>query len=1107
MNRILLLALLSGSAFGQTSHEALMKSLKFRSIGPAVMGGRVDDFAVVESDPRTYYVGTAAGGILKTSNGGTTWEPIFDEVGSPSIGDIALAPSNPAILYVGTGEPNNRQSSSWGNGVYKSMDAGKTWKHIGLKDTFHIGRVVVHPTNPDIVYVAALGDLWGPNPDRGVFMSSDGGATWAKTLYIDDDTGVSDLAIDPQSPNVLYAAAYMRRRTVFGYNGGGPKSGLYRSTDSGKTWSKLTKGLPESGDVGRCAVEVYRKNSNIVYALIEHMTQGGVYRSDDKGATWTRMSDTNPRPSYYSQIRIDPNNDTKIWVLGAPLYMSEDGGRTFTQARGNGIHSDHHAMWIDPANGDHILIGNDGGVHVTWDSGRSWDFLNNFPIGQFYEIAYDFQKPYHVCGGLQDNYSWCGPSSNHDTSGIGNDEWININGGDGFHSRIDPTDANIIYAESQDGNLGRRDLRTGESKSIRPQEDTDASPRYRFQWNSPLILSPHDPKTLYYGGNHLFKSTDRGDTWVRLGEDLTTGQERDKQSILGKTPDNNTLSRNDGVVDWPCITAIAESPVRAGVLWAGTDDGNLQMTRDGGKKWTNVVAHIPGVAKGAYVSRIEASHKEEGTAYVTFDNHRSADFAIYIYMTKNFGDSWVRISNGIPPEAGTVHAIREDPANPNLLFAGTEFGLFVTFNRGQNWERMKSGLPPTPVFDLQIHPRDHDLILATHGRSIWIMDNITALEEAAGNDTVTGKDVHLFTAAPAIQWKTVNYRGFLGSRNFYGTNAQSGVLLDYYLKAAGPVQVAIADSTGKQIRSLNARGEAGLNRLSWDMRTDAPIPPAGGAGRGGRGGGGGGGGRGGRGGGGTGVGGGANQAFAAPEAGGGAPGEPGAEAAGGAGGGGGRGGFGGNRGTLVDPGQYTITLTAAGKSETRTVTVEDDPRQTISAEDRTKRRTALTRLSDMAKQADEARRKVVAMNTALTNLTESWNRPGMRVPEAARKAADDMSARIKAALPSFEPPRPAAPAQLGAAGSRGPYTAPPVNQKITRLLGTIDGFSGAPTSKQMSDIDDCAAQLQKALPLVNQLFDDFPKMNKTLADAGLPYFNVDTANVPAATFGRGGGPR
>jgi hypothetical protein len=470
-------------------------------------------------------------------------------------------------------------------------------------------------------------------------------------------------------------------------------------------------------------------------------------------------------------------------------------------------------------------------------------------------------------------------------------------------------------------------------------------------------------------------------------------------------------------------------------------------------------------------------------------------------MTKNYGDSWVRISSGIPPEAGTVHVIREDPVNANLLFAGTEFGLFVSLNRGQNWERLKNGLPPTPVFDLQIHPREHDLILATHGRSFWIMDNITPLEEAAA---VGDKDLHLFSALTGVEYKMVDYRGFLAQRNYYGTNPQQGLMLDYYLKTAGPVQVTVKDESGKQIRTVNARGEVGGNRLMWDMRTDPAVPPAGGGGRGGRGGGAGAAGGGGRGGRGAAAAGGENQAFQAPEAGGGAPGEPGAEAAGG-GGGGGRFGGGGGRGSLVDPGRYTVTLSAAGKTETRVVTVEDDPRATISAADRVTRRTAITRLSEMAKQADEARRKIVAVNTALTSLSDSWKRPGMTVPDAAKKAVDDMTARIKPVLAMFEAPRPATPVQLGAAGSRGPYTPPPVNQKITQLLGRIEGYAGAPTSKQMADVDECAAQLAKGVAAVNPIFEDFPKLNKTLAEAGVPYMTVDTQNVPAATFGRGGG--
>jgi len=527
-----------------------------------------------------------------------------------------------------------------------------------------------------------------------------------------------------------------------------------------------------------------------------------------------------------------------------------------------------------------------------------------------------------------------------------------------------------------------------------------------------------------------------------------------------------------------------------------------------------VYSHMAGSPKGGYISRIEPSYKEEGTAYVTIDNHRSSDFAVYIYKTTNFGDSWTRISNGIPPEAGTVHVIREDPAAPNLLFAGTEFGLYVSFNRGQNWEKMKNGLPPVPIFDLQIHPRDHDLILATHGRSLLILDKITALEDAANSESFTGKDLHLFTSLPAIKWQTVGYRGFLGSRNFYGANPQPGLLLDYYLQSAGPVTVVVKDTAGATMRTLNARGEAGMNRLAWDLRMDPPVPVAGRGGRGGAGAGGAGagGGRGGRGGGGATPG--ADPAFAAPETGGataeagGNP-EAGGGGAGGGGGGGGRGGRGGfGGGSLVDRGQYTVTLTASGKSETATVTVQDDPRRTLSDADIARRRTAIARLSALAKQADDNRRKVIAMNTSLTNLQDAWKRPGVpAVPDAARKLVEDMQAKVKAILPSFEAAPPAAPAQLGAAGSRGPYVPPPVNQKITRLMGGIDGFSGPPTARQLAEVEEAAQQLQQASATVDTLYADFPKLNKALAEAGAPYMGIDLNAVPAPTGGRGGGQR
>src|SRR5437868_267563 len=497
------------------------KNLEFREIGPAVMGGRIDDFAVVESNPDIVYVGTASGGVWKTTNNGTTWEPVFDKEGVSTIGDIAIAPSDPSVVWVGSGEPNNRQSASWGDGIYKSLDGGKTWKNMGLAATHHIGRIVIHPKNPD---------------------------------------------------------------------------------------------------TGRIGLDIYRKDPNIVYAEIQH-EKGGTFRSEDKGETWKRMGETDPRPSYYSQIRIDPNNDLRIWELGAQMFYSEDGGKTFATQRVRGIHGDFHAMWIDPANSNHMITGSDGGIHWSDDAGKNWNFLNVIAIGQFYEIALDNEKPYHICGGLQDNGSWCGPSMTLTRDGIVNEDWQVIHGGDGFYAAIDNVEPWIVYTESQDGFLDRRDMRTGQQRSIRP-EARAGEPHYRFQWNSPVVISAHDHTTVYYGGNYLFKSANRGDTWTRLGGDLTTGVDRNKLPILGKVPDTTTLSRHDGVQEYPTITTLSESPLTPNVLWVGSDDGNVQVTRDGGKTWKNVASKVPGVGQGTYVSRVVASKTGEGAALLAFDGHR-----------------------------------------------------------------------------------------------------------------------------------------------------------------------------------------------------------------------------------------------------------------------------------------------------------------------------------------------------------------------------------------------------------------------------------------------------------------------------------------------------
>jgi len=802
---------------GANLTESILNGLKWRCIGPANMGGRIDDFAVVERNPDIIYVGTASGGVWKTTNKGVTWEPIFNDQSTSTIGDVTVAPSNPDIIWVGTGEPNNRQSSSWGNGVYRSTDGGNTWKNMGLRDTHHIGRIVIHPTNPDIVYVAGLGHLWGPNKERGLFKTADGGKTWANILFIDENTGCVDVAIDLESPNTLYAAAYQRRRRGWGFNGGGPGSGLYKTTDGGETWVRLTNGLP-SGIIGRIGISIYNSNPNIVYVVVEHK-QGGVFRSEDKGLAWKKMSSTNPRPMYYSKIRIDPNNDQRIWVLGASMYVSEDGGKTFRTDYVRRIHGDHHAMWINPSNSNHMIVGSDGGIYFSYDRGKTWDFVNSLPLGQFYEIGFDMRKPYYIYGGLQDNGTWGGPSATWYRQGITNDEWIRIGGGDGFYTQVDPTDHTIIYAESQNGNLFRFDLKTGESKSIRPEPENEKDV-YRFNWNSPILISPHDPKTLYYGGNKLFISKDKGETWEAT-IDLTTQQDREKLPLMGVLPDKKTLSRHDGIAFYGDITTVSESPLKEGLIYVGTDDGNLQVSKDGGKTWKNVIGKIPGIPKNTYVSRVVASYFNEGTAYATLDGHRNDDFKPYVFMTSDYGESWKNISSNLPL-GSTVNVIREHPRNPNLLFIGTERGAYFSIDKGRKWIKFKSNFPIVPVDDIAIHPRENDLIFGTHGRSIWILDDITSLEQLS--EEVLASSSYLFDIRPAIIFNPFYHKGNLGHKVFVAPNPPFGAIISHFLKekAKEDVKIIIQDSEGRQIRELKGSKEEGINRITWDLRYGPP---------------------------------------------------------------------------------------------------------------------------------------------------------------------------------------------------------------------------------------------------------------------------------------------
>jgi len=906
----------------------ILDNLSWRAVGPAIMGGRINDIAVVESDPATYYVATAAGGILKTTNHGTTFTPIFDFETTGSIGDIAIAPSNPSVIWVGTGEANNRQSSSWGNGVYRSTDAGKTWTHLGLANTHHINRMIVHPTNPDVAWVAAVGRLWGPSEDRGVYKTVDGGKTWEKVLYIDVDTGATDLVIDPANPDVLIAATYQRRRTVFGFTGGGPGSGIHKSADGGKTWKKVSAGLPEK-ELGRIGLDIWRKDGKVVYALVESENSGstqnptgngGLYRSDDGGDSWKRMSGTNPRPMYFSQVRIDPSDDQTIWVLGVSMYRSKDGGKTFRNEDGISnakVHADGHALWINPKDSRHLVLGTDGGLQVSWDGAKTFDYLNHFPLSQPYEVYFDFQQPYWIYGGLQDNGTWGAPSRTlMGSRGVTNDEWINVGGGDGFYARIDPTDPRTVYVESQYGAVRRVDPVTGETKSIRPRGEGGET--LRWDWNTPFEISPHNPKKILLGANRLFISTDRGDTWRRT-EDLTKNLDRNKVPVMGKNITNQTLSAFDGETGWSEIITVAESPVKEGVLWVGTDDGNVQVSTDDGKSWTNVADRIPGVPKGTYVARLVPSKFAAGRCYAALDNHRADDFTPYVYVTEDFGQSWKSIATGLP-EFHTLSVIREHPRAENLLFVGTERGLWTSWDRGRSWNQFGKPLPTVPVDDIQIHPRDNDLILATHGRGFMILDDIGALEAVARGD-VKGA-VSIAPPKPAVQWRLSSKKATTGDSIHIAPNPPSNAVVSYFLpKAPGDsaVKVEILDKNGKEVvRTIPVqRVAAGWNQVTWDLRhqgVSTASTGTGAAATGGRQRAGATRGRGGQGNPGT-----------APT-GGGTP--AGGQATGRQGGGGGGfgGGFGGGRGPRALPGTYQVRVTVGEASAQQTITVSDDPR-------------------------------------------------------------------------------------------------------------------------------------------------------------------------------------
>ena len=1044
------------------SKDPVLAPFAFRSIGPAVMMGRLDDIQGTEKDPMLLYIGFATGGLWKSTDLGNHWKSMFDEAENESIGAIAIANTDQNIVYVGKGEANNRQSSSIGDGMWKTVDGGKTWSHIGLEKVQSINRIAIDPTNPNIVFAAVPGHLFGPNPERGLYRTTDGGTTWKNVKAIDENTGFNDVAIDPSNPKIVYATSFARRRNGWGYNGGNDKGGLWKSTDGGNTWAKLDGPgwpKPKDGLYGRIAISVFKSNPKTIYALVEagagagtgsgttaaggpeppnagggggggrgatatppDPNGNGVYRSDDGGKTWTFCSNQNQRPTYFAQIRVDPKNVNKLLVGGTPGQMSLDGGKTWKGITAS--HVDYHAIWTNPADPRIVAIGHDGGLDISLDGGFTWDYHNDIAAGQFYQVSADNRHPYHVCGGLQDNAAWCAPSALRNGTGPMNSDWYSVAGGDGFYTRMDPYDWTIIYAESQDGEMSRHDLKKGTQKSIRPtiapptparppaaaaaattaaKAPEDAAPAnptanagaqptpagapktegevqaaapatppaaggrrggrgaqaagtpaeagaaapaaggpgggrgavtnvsnapagigpIRFYWNAPFEIDPFDPSVVYMAAQYFFKSTNRGDSWTMNPTDLSKNLPRwaADRPIMGVPGDKPMVAKHDGYSSSSMATQLRVSPAKPGIIWIGTDDGNLQVSTDGGATFTNVWANLPGVPQGyVQVSRIEPSHFDPGTAYVAIDNHRNDDFAPYLYKTTDYGKTFTNVTANLP--TGNINALREDLENPDLLFVGTEFGMYVSLDGSKSWQKFMNNLPTVRVDDILIHPRDRDMIIGTHGRSIWIMDDISPLEHL---NTARQADLTLFEPRPAIQWRNnvedqrhgAN-RVSGSNREFIGANPQGGTAIHVLSKTDIPKAKIEFLQGEKVVSTMTVDLKTGLNRFQWNMRGIPPPANANAAGRGGAGG--------------------AGGNFPRPEM---VPIDPNAPpapanappaeplvpfvTAGGGGGGGGGGGFGGApQGPLLEPGVYTVRLTAGGKTLTTSVDVLED---------------------------------------------------------------------------------------------------------------------------------------------------------------------------------------
>jgi photosystem II stability/assembly factor-like uncharacterized protein len=937
-----LLLLLPFALSAQKIDVKQLKGLAIRNIGPAGMSGRVTAIDVDLNNPAIIYIGTASGGVWKSSGGGVSWEPIFDEQPTQSIGALSINQRNTSEIWVGTGEGNPRNSHNSGEGIFKTLDAGKTWKRMGLEATKNIHRIIVHRDNSDVVFAGAMGSVWGPNPERGVYKTSDGGKTWKRVLYINERTGCADLVADPANPNKLIAAMWEYGRLPWTFNSGGPGSGIYVSHDGGENWTQRTEadGLPK-GDLGRVGLAVAHNKPNVAYAIVE-AEENALYRSDDGGLKWRKTSTENigGRPFYYHDIFVDPKNENRVYSLHTYLNRSEDGGRSFETWVGWKVHLDHHAFWIHPDDPDYLITGNDGGLNISRDGGKTWQFVENLPLGQFYHINYDMDVPYNIGGGMQDNGTFVGPSTVWQQGGIGNHHWQEVFFGDGFDLGFRPDDNRFVYAMSQGGNLGYVDRLTGKTQVIRPVHPEGVP--LRFNWNAGFAQNPFHACSIYYGSQFVHKSMDCGRSWQIISPDLTTNDpEKQKQHESGGLTIDNTAAENHTT-----ILAIAPSPLNEQVIWVGTDDGNLQLTRNGGQSWTNLSARLSGVKSGSWIPYIEVSAKNAGEAFVIVSDYRRNDWRPMVFHTKDFGATFTRIADERQVR-GHAQAIVQDPVEPNLLWLGTDNGLWLSIDGGKNWNQWTNGFPSVQTSDLKIHPREHDLIVATFGRAIWVLDDIRPIREIARTQgKVLERPFRVFEAPDAYLANFKSYDGyhFPADAMFFAPNRASGAMITTWFAkpTISPTdastslsmnrqpttpkdiraKVEVYDEAGERIRSFSTRIDTGMTRITWDLRRDGVRFPSRQEPRG--------------------------EADALPG------------------------------GMEALPGKYKIVVAYGAFKDSTTVTVYDDPRRIIPMADRKAKLAAYAEYKTMVEKATqgfdqlkEARKSVRMVNDALANAPDS----------------------------------------------------------------------------------------------------------------------------------------